>query len=100
MSSYNSSCMACGLTIPDSNNWLGRPKRFCSNACRQAAYRFAKNGYEHIRASKRYKIKPVTVAVPTENTQNRGLTLQNAQHIPGSVKCKQFDWSNEDGWVL
>lgn len=30
---------------------IGRLPRYCSNACRQAAYRFRKGGYVHRRVS-------------------------------------------------
>ncbi|MDD5272595.1 MAG: hypothetical protein PHU14_07745 [Methylovulum sp.] len=47
----------CQNTLDPS--WVaGRPRRFCSNACRQAFYRWSKNGYEHVRVSRRYRPAP------------------------------------------
>jgi len=47
----------------------GRPRRFCSNACKQAFHRWSKNGYEHIRLSHRYHSAS---PVPTSPIKNSG----------------------------
>jgi len=48
---------------------IGRPRLFCSNACRQAFHRWQKSGYEHARLSYRYQPKP---PAPAKHSSNDG----------------------------
>jgi hypothetical protein len=47
----------------------GRPRRYCSNACRQAVYRWSKNGFEHVRLSRRYQAPLAVPANPDKNSR-------------------------------
>ncbi len=65
---------------------MGRAPRFCSNACRQAFYRWQKNGFERVRVSNRCVAHPsfvlrnagVSLSVPADLLQNVALTLRKA----------------------
>ncbi|MDP1614476.1 MAG: hypothetical protein Q8L68_01625 [Methylococcales bacterium] len=69
-----SRCFYCHA--PTTQNGVGRMQVYCSNSCKQAQYRFSKNGFECKRISR--KQCEIQAAELAELRQSAGLTLRNA----------------------